>query len=166
MDNHIHWSQKQVDAHKAKMGQKPIDAPAVDKPKCKMTKTEILPRLLHCFVIPIGKPRMTQRDKWAKRDCVLRYHDFADKLREYFKSIDLSHIHSLSWTAYFPMPDSWSKKKKRNMRGQPHWSKPDRDNMDKAILDALFKNDSGISIGILSKRWDDGDGARIDIEIG
>jgi len=159
MDNHIHWSKAQADAHLAKMGGKKVCDEVVKK-------TEALPRLLHCYVTPMGKPRMTQRDKWAKRDCVLRYHAFADKLREYFKDIDLSCIHSLSWTAYFPMPDSWSKKKKRNMRGQPHWNKPDRDNVDKAILDALFKNDSGISIGILSKRWDDGDGARIDIEIG
>ncbi len=30
---------------------------------------------------PMGAPRMTQRDRWAKRPCVLRYHAFKDVLR-------------------------------------------------------------------------------------
>ena len=33
-------------------------------------------------VTPIGKPRMTQRDRWAKRDCVLRYYAFKDSIKE------------------------------------------------------------------------------------
>ena len=39
-DNHIHWSQKQVDAHRAKMGHKPIGQQLLKIPKPKMTKTE------------------------------------------------------------------------------------------------------------------------------
>ncbi len=45
MNSHIHWSQKQVDAHRAKMGQKPMNAPAVAKSKRgqgrKLNKTEM-----------------------------------------------------------------------------------------------------------------------------
>ena len=32
-------------------------------------------------VTPIGKPRMTQRDRWKKRPPVVRYHAFKDQLR-------------------------------------------------------------------------------------
>ena len=29
---------------------------------------------------PLGKPRMTQRDRWAKRPCVNRYYAYKDHL--------------------------------------------------------------------------------------
>jgi len=77
--------------------------------------------------------------------------------------IDNGTVYRVDWTAYFPMAKSWSKKKKEQHAGQIHQQKPDRDNVDKAILDAIFKDDSIISDGLLKKRWDDGDGARIEI---
>ena len=40
----------------------------------------------------MGKPRMTQRDKWKKRPCVLRYHAFRDKMRHVIKSIDFDGV--------------------------------------------------------------------------
>ena len=110
---------------------------------------------------PMGKPRMPRRDKWAKRDCVVRYHAFADELRRQVQHLLPPDVAELSWTAYFTMPESWSQKKKAQHAGQPHRAKPDRDNIDKAILDALFEQDSGIATGTLCKRWDDGLGARI-----
>jgi len=30
---------------------------------------------------PVGKPRMTRKDKWAQRPCVLRYREWADRAR-------------------------------------------------------------------------------------
>jgi Holliday junction resolvase RusA-like endonuclease len=90
---------------------------------------------------------------------------FADRIRTRFEGVPLSGVHSLSWTAYFPMPESWSKKRKLAMRSTGHYSKPDRDNVDKAILDALFEQDSGVSHGTLVKLWDDGNGPRIEITI-
>lgn len=123
------------------------------------------PQSVTCPFAPVAKPRMTRCDKWAKRPCVLRYREFADRVRKRFEGVSLEGVHSLSWTAYFPMPESWSKKRKVAVRGQAHYSKPDRDNVDKAILDALFKQDSGISHGTLTKLWDDGKGPRIEISI-
>ncbi|MBK1884758.1 RusA family crossover junction endodeoxyribonuclease [Luteolibacter pohnpeiensis] len=121
-------------------------------------------------VVPLGKPRMTQRDRWKKRPAVLRYHAFKDTLRARLvdlphlrKLIDSGTIHGLSWTAYFPMPPSWSKRKQASLAGALHQQKPDRDNIDKAILDALFTDDSGIASGRIEKRWDDGKGPRIEI---
>lgn len=116
---------------------------------------------------PIGKPRQTRADKWKKRDCVVRYRSFADEVRlafgrtRKFAGAPLS----LSWRAYFEMPASWSKKRKAEMAGQPHRQKPDRDNIDKAIMDSLFDNDEGVAFGATAKYWDDGQGARIELEL-
>ena len=116
-------------------------------------------------ILPMGKPRMTQRDKWKKRPSVVRYREYADELRRQLGQIPAG-IGSLSWRAYFPLPTSWSKKKKAEMQGQPHLSKPDRDNIDKGILDALFPNgDSHVYRGSVLKLWDDGKGPRIEFEI-
>lgn len=115
-------------------------------------------------VAPIGKPRMTSRDKWHKRPCVDRYWRFKDAIKSSVTVPDnASH---LSWIAYFEMPKSWSKSKKRKMSNTPHRCKPDRDNVDKAILDALFIDDSKIYSGSLLKMWDDGHGPRIVLTIG
>ena len=123
-------------------------------------------------VVPLGKPRMTQRDKWKKRPPVIRYHAFKDKCR---KIVDRTpglrdclasgSVVDVSWVAYLPIPKSWSKKKKAEMAGRIHRAKPDRDNIDKAILDTLFIEDSGIGCGILTKRWDDGQGPRLEITL-
>ena len=60
-----------------------------------------------------------------------------------------------------PMPESWSAKKKQAMAGLLHRTKPDRDNIDKAICDALWKDDQCIAIGRQEKRYDDGEGPRL-----
>ena len=121
-------------------------------------------------VVPIGKPRMTQRDRWKKRAPVLRYHAFKDELRLIVNrlphlraTLASGDVQRVSWTAFFPRPKSWSKRQKAAMAGALHRAKPDRDNVDKAILDALFEDDSGIAAGHLEKRWDDGRGPRLEI---
>ena len=115
-------------------------------------------------VTPMGAPRMTQRDKWKKRPVVVRYRAFKDALRESVPDVP-EDAAGVSWVAYMPFPKSYSKKKRAELAGQAHRQKPDRDNIDKAILDTLFKEDCRISFGTLSKRWDDGGGARIELEI-
>lgn len=121
-------------------------------------------------VVPMGKPRMTQRDKWARRPAVMRYRAFKDELRSAMTNqpdlrlaIAQGAIDRVSWTAYLPIPASWPAKKKALLAGAPHRQKPDRDNIDKALLDALFADDSGIASGHLTKRWDDGRGPRIEV---
>jgi Holliday junction resolvase RusA-like endonuclease len=115
-------------------------------------------------VEPVGKPRMTQRDKWVKRDCVLRYYRYKDNIRIFAGGRITDDYNKVSWKAYFTMPESWSNKKKDGMRGEYHMVKPDRDNIDKGILDALFRQDSHVCAGTLEKFWDDGKGARLEIE--
>lgn len=115
-------------------------------------------------IVPMGKPRMTRADKWKKRPCVMRYREFADELRKQAGEMP-GGVYDVSWVAYLPMPKSWSNKKREAMRGTMHQQKPDRDNIDKAILDSLFKDDSGIATGSICKMWDDGGGARINLEV-
>jgi Holliday junction resolvase RusA-like endonuclease len=50
------------------------------------------------------------------------------------------------------MPQSWSKKKRVAMDGQPHQQKPDLDNLTKSLLDALFEDDSHLGHWT-SKLW-------------
>ena len=113
---------------------------------------------------PTGKPRQTQRDKWMKRPSVVKYREWADKAREAAGQLP-DNPGTVNWTAYFEIPESWSKKKKKLMAGAFHRQKPDRDNVDKCVLDSLFSEDSGIHSGTMQKRWDDGNGPRIEIEI-
>lgn len=101
-------------------------------------------------ITPVPKPRMTQRDKWAKRPAVLRYRAFCDEVR--LKGVEIpesgSHI-----KFGIPMPKSWSKKKRREMLLMPHRQKPDIDNLTKALLDAVHKDDSGVWDLRTSKFW-------------
>jgi len=104
---------------------------------------------------PLGKPRMTRRDKWAKRACVVRYRDWADKVRAIAGAVPPAEsVRRLSWVATFEPPKSWSARKWAAAYGMLHRGKPDRDNIDKAILDALYpEGDAAIAAGTIEKRW-------------
>lgn len=101
-------------------------------------------------ITPIGKPRQTQRDKLQKRPPVLRYRAFCDEVR--LKKITLPEG---GWHVTFvlPMPTSWTKKRRIDMNGKPHQQKPDKDNLEKALLDAIFDDDSRVWDGRVSKIW-------------
>lgn len=116
---------------------------------------------------PIGKPRQTRRDVWQLRPVVARYRAFADQLRlEAQKQlIEWESVGTLCVTAYFSVPPSWPKSKKADMANQPHRQTPDADNVIKAVMDALFPRDEGIHCISLMKRWDDGNGARLEITV-
>ena len=104
---------------------------------------------------PLGKPRMTRRDKWAKRSCVMRYRDWADKVRAIAGAVPPAEsVLRLSWVATFECPKSWSIARQEAAHGTLHRSKPDRDNIDKAILDVLYPDgDAAIAAGTMEKRW-------------
>lgn len=106
-------------------------------------------RTIH--VTPMGKPRMTQRDKWKQRPVVVRYRAFCDELRLLMRGFHLSDAVSLQFV--LPMPVSWSKKKRAALNGQPHQQKPDVDNLVKSVLDALLADDSSIHTVHATKTW-------------
>ena len=70
--------------------------------------------------------------------------------------------------AYFPIPKSASKKKAAAMEGTFHTSRPDSDNVAKAILDALngylYPDDSAVQIDRCWKVYTNG-APRVEVEI-
>lgn len=99
---------------------------------------------------PVPKPRMTQSDKWKKRDCVLRYRLFCDEVR--LRGVELPPS-GASITFIMPMPESWPKRKRDEMDGKPHQQKPDLSNLIKALEDAVHLDDSHIWQYSAEKAW-------------
>jgi len=111
-------------------------------------------------VRPMGKPRMTQRDKFAKRPETQRYWAWkaeiklrASQVPRLRQALEDGRIYGVSWIAHISPPKSWSKGKKLAHVGTHHQAKPDRDNIDKALLDALLKKDEGVAMGSMLKVW-------------
>ena len=73
-----------------------------------------------------------------------------------------------SLTAWFPIPKSTSKKKAAAMEGVFHLSRPDADNIAKAILDALnghaYQDDSAVQIDRCWKLYTNG-APRVEVTI-
>lgn len=101
-------------------------------------------------IVPVPKCRMTQSDKWKQRPCVMKYRAFADDCRASGMTISPAGSHIVF---IMPMPASWSIKKRRAMDGQPHQIRPDVDNLEKSIFDALHKDDSHIYDIRVTKLW-------------
>lgn len=96
---------------------------------------------------PIGAPRMTKRDKWAKRPCVVDYFAYRDVLRlSVGKLPEADSVTEFSFQAFF-------RAKNKEDIGSFHRAKPDLDNIQKGILDALFAKDQGIARCVQEKRW-------------
>ena len=113
--------------------------------------------LVEFLITPVGKPRMTQRDRWYKRTTTSSYWAFKDQLVLLTKQKQFVLGDRYGVIFYLPMPDSWSKKKKFEMMGRPHQSKPDLDNLCKAIQDCLKVNDAVIwDLEARKIWWDEG----------
>lgn len=95
----------------------------------------------------IGKPRMVASDKWKKRKCVVKYREWADRLREVAGQLPKANqIESLTITSKFVPPESWSKKRRLAAIGQFHRVKPDSSNILKGVEDVLWPgDDSGLA---------------------
>lgn len=134
--------------------------PKIREKKVPAMKVKAVPGVYEFDITPMGKPRMTQRDKWAKRPVVERYYEFANRLRA------LAALNGFVFPATgahirfeLPMPESWKKKKYKEttmwnfMNMNPHQAKPDLDNMLKAVKDSLCKDDKFIHSYTASKTW-------------
>jgi Holliday junction resolvase RusA-like endonuclease len=119
----------------------------------------------------VGKPRMTQSDKWRRppRKCVADWLLFKDQfflaaMEQGFRpATDL--ILMIEVDAQLPMPASWSKKLKQRLLGTPHDAKPDFDNILKGVADALTGDDSKIYRGTIFKMWSDDPGLEVTIMV-
>lgn len=101
---------------------------------------------------PTAKPRMTQRDKWLNppRRAVAKYWAFKNLCALLKVEVPRSGAHVIF---RIEMPKSWSKKKKDEMNKKPHQSKKDIDNLLKALLDAVYKDDSCVWDVRITKLW-------------
>ena len=113
-------------------------------------------------VAPFAKPRMSQRDRWAKRQIVKDYFAFRDTVKQEIKRLlalqnnnDKKSWEELDIGFFIPMPKSWSKKKKLSMAGTPHKQRPDLDNYIKGLLDALLEEDCKVWRISARKIWVD-----------
>jgi len=115
---------------------------------------------------PMGAPRLPNKMRFSPLG--QRYGAWKEELRF------LAHnAMPMSWTckepplwvkvnAHFPMPRSWSKKKRASLKHQLHRQLPDADNVLKAVVDALWKQDYKIGGMECWKYW--ADSGSIEIE--
>ena len=103
-----------------------------------------------------GAPRQVQSDKWARRPCVLAYRAWCDAVRRACPVVPpAALVGMVSIAATYTPPTSWKPAARQmamsNYRAKR--SKPDCDNIAKAILDALWEQDAAIPALTVSKRW-------------
>jgi len=109
---------------------------------------------------PMPAPRMTQQDRWGKRPVVIRYKAFRQELVFRAKKQGLVQLPAvMGFEFVFPMPPSWSKRKKDEYRGQIHQQRPDLDNLIKAVKDSMTYgsgDDSHMGTYLFAqKKWGD-----------
>lgn len=101
-------------------------------------------------VTPVPAPRQVHKDKFNPSLAVRRYRAFRDelRLRQVWIPLDYHHVLFL-----LPMPTSWKPQDRLDSDLMPHRQTPDRDNLEKALLDATFENDCQIWNGQTTKLW-------------
>jgi Holliday junction resolvase RusA-like endonuclease len=134
---------------------------SVDSSKYVLDKS----RRFYAFdVVPMGKPRMTQSDKWKtdpnhpdplkrKREVVHRYHQLQNRVREQAEKMKFVLGKTFEAVFFVPLPNSWSDKKKSELVGMPCEEKPDIDNYTKFFLDTMAKEDKSVWNIKAEKRW-------------
>jgi Holliday junction resolvase RusA-like endonuclease len=103
---------------------------------------------------PFGKqrPRMTKRGHtYTPAETSVRAALIANEAEKHFDA-PISGPIRVDVIAVFKPAKSWSAKKTREALGRPHTQKPDKDNVEKLVLDAL----NGIAYPDDSQVWDGG----------
>jgi Holliday junction resolvase RusA-like endonuclease len=110
---------------------------------------------------PKGKPRMTRRDKWKKRPSVMRWFAYKDEVK--LKAGPFSLPLAGYWIIFtFKPPRSWTIKRTVEAFDTPHQQKPDKDNLEKGLMDIFMPDDdSKVYDGRVTKQW----GVKRSIEI-
>lgn len=101
-------------------------------------------------ITPTPAPRQVRRDAWKPSAAVLRYRAFRDEVaaRKVWAPTPGDVLVFL-----MPIPRSWNQRKRLEHDGMPHLAKPDVDNLAKALLDAVYGNDSHIWAVSAFKLW-------------
>lgn len=115
-------------------------------------------------IVPMGAVRMTKSDTWKldpnhpdpykrQRPAVTKYFAFKTLLTTQASEMGYTLGRWIDAVYLVPMPNSWSKKKKEQMNRLPCETKPDTDNITKAVKDTLKKNDAEVWWEKAEKRW-------------
>jgi Holliday junction resolvase RusA-like endonuclease len=115
-------------------------------------------------VIPMGAVRMTKRDriftnpnhadpKKRQREVVTRYFKFQNDVWSEYTQKPFKFPTNLEVVFCIPMPLSWSEKKRQRMNRKPCLTRPDIDNLVKAIMDALKIEDGNVWKITAEKRY-------------
>ncbi len=117
------------------------------------------------LVEPMGAVRMTKSDTWKldinhpdpkkrQRVAVNKYFKYKRLLQAEAERVGLVLPEgNFRMIFYMSMPNSWSKKKKEEMAGNPHQQKSDIDNIIKGIFDSLLIEDKGVYDCRATKLW-------------
>ena len=118
------------------------------------------------FVVPgqpVGGVRQTRRDKFNPSEAVKRYRAWRDLARAHAGPVPPPEtVIDVSWVAYLRPPKTrkvggktkhFNEAERLKLVGVRAWTKPDRDNIDKALLDALWPEDSDITSGRIHKEF-------------
>lgn len=113
------------------------------------------PPLVSFLITPVPEPRQSRSDAWDPSSSVLRYRAFRDELFILSKQQHFQLGTAIGLAFYLPMPASWNMKKRQQMSGTRHQTKPDTDNLIKAFVDALLDSDGDIWFMAGAKFWSD-----------
>ena len=118
-------------------------------------------------IAAMGKPRMTRGDsitmakmrgrrrlneRERKREAVLsRWLAYSDEVK--YRRVELALDRYYHLMFILPMPPSWSKRKRAEMLHRKHQQVPDKDNLEKGLLDILHGQDCGAWDGRVTKVW-------------
>ena len=111
--------------------------------------------MIEIDMVPMSKPRQTRSDVWKKRPVILKWRAWADEIRLACQYEEFIPGNELVMEFYLPMPKSWSKKKRAELLGKPHEmaTRNDLDNLIKAVMDALIKDDGCVHYLKAKKFW-------------
>lgn len=104
-----------------------------------------------------GKQRFTSREQRAYQSKVRA------AVSRHYKGEPMTGAIRFDATFVYEMPPSWSKKRRAEMCGKFRTQTPDRDNLEKAVLDAIqgergiIVDDRQVVCGETVKRWGDRD---------
>lgn len=99
----------------------------------------------------------TPNNYYNRKQTIKRYWDFkiAFKVLADLQKFEIPEENC--WAKfYISMPESWSKKKKKEKQFTIHKSMPDEDNLWKSVKDSMLVKDEKIGDARVSKFWYDG----------
>lgn len=113
------------------------------------------------YILPLAAPRQSESDRWEPSERIKRYRTYCAKLKnladDYERKGGIFLPIPYKMIFYLPMAPSWSRKERERMFGEPHLQTPDKDNLEKGVLDAYFYQkkggDSHVWSGWAEKRW-------------